>query len=336
MKNKKLRLLINLPPAFFACEQLKPVWRRLAKNAVVRRTSHNTPEEIAPDLAWAEAILMWSWPVLTDEQVARAPQLRFVGYINSTQTAARALFTRRVAVSEARTGWSPAVAEMALTLILTGLRKVSEYHAQMRAGTEPWVDAFPTDIDPHERQLTGRRVGIVGFGRIGQRLAELLVPFQVTLRAYDPFLPKAVAARYGAQLCSLPVLLRSSEVLVMCAANNKGSDHLVGAREIALIKPHSVLVNVGRASLLDMEALEKRIKKGDLIALLDVFEKEPLEKDAPLRRLPNTYLTPHRAGGVMESVVRIMTMLADDLEACFNKKPRRYALTEQMLASLPD
>lgn len=279
---------------------------------------------------------MWSWPVLTDELVARAQRLKYVGYLNATQTAARALLKRGIAVSEARTGWSPAVAEMALTLMLTGLRRVSEYHAQMRAGTEAWVNVFPTDIDVRERQLTGRSVGIVGFGQIGQRLAELLKPFEVQLRAYDPFVPAAVAKKHGAELCGLNTLVKKSEIVVLCAANNKGTEHMMGRAQIKMLKRDSVLVNVGRASLIDMRALEERLKQGDLIAMLDVFEHEPLEKEAALRRLPNTYLTPHRAGGLRESVVRILTMLVDDYEAVLAGKPRKWALTEKMMVSLPE
>ncbi|MCX7847986.1 MAG: hypothetical protein N2595_08170 [bacterium] len=336
MKKKKLRILVNLPPGFFSWRPLQPVWARLRKLGLVRQRSHNTAEEIVRDIGWAEGIIMWSWPVLNEELLAQAPRLRFVGYLNGTQAAVRALMKRKVAVSEARAGWSPAVAEMALGLILNGLRRISDYHAEMRAGTEKWVADFPTDIDERERQLTGRSVGIVGFGRIGQRLAELLEPFRVELRAYDPFLPKMVARKYGAKLCTLNELVKNSEVVVLCAANNKGSENLIGAAQIRMMKRGCVLVNVGRASLIDMRALEERLRRGDMIALLDVFEREPLERDSVLRQLSTAYLTPHRAGGVMESVVRIVTMLVDDLEAYMEGRRRRWAMTEDMLASLPE
>jgi phosphoglycerate dehydrogenase-like enzyme len=83
-----------------------------------------------------------------------------------------------------------------------------------------------------------------------------------------------------------------------------------------------------------MPALLARLKKGDIIAALDVFDREPLEKTSPLRALPNAYLTPHRAGGLRESVVRILTGLTDDFEAWLKRKPRKLTVTKQMLASL--
>jgi phosphoglycerate dehydrogenase-like enzyme len=139
------------------------------------------------------------------------------------------------------------VAELALILMMTGLRQTSGYHIAMTKATEQWLRDFPADIDARERQLAGRSVGIVGFGGIGQHLARLLKPFHVMLRIYDPYLPA----------------------------------------------------------------------------------------DSPLRSLPNTYLTPHAAGGIMESLERSLTWLADDLEAHLNGQPRKYAVTEKMLVSFP-
>jgi len=337
MSGQKPRLLINLPPTFFTHPQLASHFQRIETLAsAIRKTSHNATDEIMNDLPWAEAVIMWAWPGFGIEELSSCPDLKFLGQINTTQKHVKACLAKGIAISEARHCWSPAVAEMALTLMLAGLRQTSAFHIQMRAGTEPWVNDFPKDIDPRERQLTGCPVGIVGFGGIGQRLAQLLEPFQVTLRIYDPYLPDAVAQQYHARQTPVLDLIRESDVVVLCAANNEGARHLVGADEIAAFRSNAVLVNVGRSMLVDMPALQKRVEHGDLIAMLDVFENEPLEADHPLRKLSNAYLTPHRAGGIMESVERALTMLADDLEAFLNGKSLKYAVTEKMLSSLPE
>jgi phosphoglycerate dehydrogenase-like enzyme len=288
------------------------------------------------DLPWAEAVIMWAWPGFGIDELKLCPDLKFLGQINSTQKHVKACLARGIAISEARHCWSPAVAEMALTLMLAGLRQTSAFHIKMRVGMESWVNDFPKDIDPRERQLTGRTVGIVGFGGIGQRLAQLLQPFHVTLRIYDPYLPDVIAKQNNAQQVSMMELIRESDVVVLCAANNEGARHLVGVDEIAAFRSNAVLVNVGRSMLVDMPALQKRVEKGDLIAMLDVFDNEPLELDHPLRKLSNAYLSPHRAGGIMESVERALTMLTDDLEAFVSGNSLKYAITEKMLASLPE
>lgn len=330
------RLLINLPPTFFTTTAFQPEMQRLQASFQVRTTSHNTLDEILPDLRWAEAVLMWAWPALPADALASCPDLRMIAAINTNQTTVRSCYANQIAISEVRHCWSPAVAEMALGLILDGLRRISEHHMAMLTGTEEWVDAFPADIDPRERQLTGLPVGIIGFGRIGQRLAELLTPFQVQLRIHDPFISAAVAEKFNTRHTPVLELVESSDVVVLCAANNEGARSILGSKEIAALRKDAVLVNIGRSMLVDMPALVERLDRGDLIAMLDVFDQEPLEPDSVLRLLPNTYLTPHRAGGIHASVHRALNWLADDLESYFAGRPLQYAVTESMLSSLPE
>lgn len=330
----KVNLLVNLPPGFFELPALAPVWERLRARAELRQRSWNTPEEIREDLAWAQSVIMWSWPTLSPELLASAPRLSFRGHIDLDQRAAKIALERQMATSLAKQGFSLAVAEMALTLALCLLRRVSDYHAQMRTGREKWVQAFPDDIDPCERRLTGRQVGIIGLGGVGRKLAALLAPFNCTISVFDPYLPKELAAQSGAALVDLKALIASSEVIFICAASNPGTNKLLGAAEIALFRPHAILVNVARAALIDMPALTARLKKGDFAAALDVFDKEPLETDSELRSLPNAYLTPHRAGGLVESLADILSWLADDFEAHLDGRPLNHSLLERMRPGL--
>ena len=224
---------------------------------------------------------------------------------------------------------------MALGLILTGLRRISDYHAAMRTGTETWAITSAA-VNPSERMLTGRTVGIVGFGAIARRLAELLKPFAVTLLAYDPYVPATVADSFGAKLTTVDDIARIAEIIVLCAAEAKSTRHIFSADAINSLQPGAVLVNIGRASLLDTAALIARLGKGDIVALLDVFDIEPLPKDSPLRTLPNAYLTPHRAGGLVQTTQNAIDWLTADLVNFLENKPRKYAVTEAMLPSLPD
>lgn len=330
------RILVNLPPGFFKHPMLEPIWARLRTLGEVRMRSHNTSEEIAPDLSWPDVVLMWSWPWLTDELLDRAPQLKLVAQLDVARTPAQVALRRGLPISHGRWAFSPAVAELALALMLNLLRRVSDYHAQMRTGAEPWVRAFPDDVDVRERQLTGRPVGIVGFGQIGRRLAELLGPFKCPLSVYDPFVPTDVLEGYGATRLELGELFERNDVVVLCAASNSGTRKLIGADELGKLRPGGIFINVCRAALVDTEALLARLRRGDVLAAIDVFDKEPLPADHPLRALPNAYLTPHRGGGVMESVQRILTWLIDDIEAFLAGRPRQYPLTERMLNALDD
>jgi D-3-phosphoglycerate dehydrogenase / 2-oxoglutarate reductase len=332
--NEKINLLINLPAGFFTHAQLTPLFDELRDWANVETASCNSGDEILPLLRDKDAVLMWSWPLLTDAILDECPRLKFSANIDISQSGARTLLGRGIAVSVSRRGFSPAVSEMALLLILECLRRTPDYHQTMREGCEEWVKAFPDDIDTRERQLTGRRVGIIGLGGVGGRLRELLAPFACEVSVYDPYLSDEKAAAQNVTNLELNDLMRESEIVIVCAASNDGTKHLIGAEEINLLPRDAVFINVARAALVDYEALAQRLQRGDLIAALDVFETEPLPADSPLRGLPNLYLTPHRAGGLMESVERILQYLIDDLKAHFSGAERRYALTEAMIPSL--
>ncbi len=330
----KENILVNLPNGFFETPQLNPAFDRLEQLGNVRKTSFNTPDEIKDDLAWADAVIMWSWPGLDEALLDQAPNLKYRGHIDISQSDAKIALDHKIPVSLSRHAWSPAVAELGLTLMLTTLRKTSDFHAQMRNGTELWLKKIPADIDPNERQLKGLDVGIIGFGGIGQRIRELLGPFHCNVRAYDPFLPAGVAAEKGVDLCELDALMSKSTIVVVCAANNPGTQHLLGKEQIDLMPKGAVLVNIARAQLVDTDAMIARLEKEEIYAALDVFEKEPLAVDDKLRTLKNAYLTPHRAGGIMSSVLRSINWLIDDYEAVRNGKAQNYPLLERMIPGL--
>lgn len=327
-------LLINLPPGFFANPAARAVLDRAASGRQVRMTSWNTPDEIRADLAWAERLIYWSWPALDDALLDAAPRLRWSGQLDCGRAAAETALRRGLPLSLAKGCWSPAVAEMALTLALGLLRRTSDLHAAMRDGREAWVRDFPGDIDPRERELSGRPVGIIGFGRIGRRLRELLAPFGCEVQVHDPFLPAAAAQAAGVRAVTLPELLRDSDVVVVCAASTGGTARLIGAAEIAALRRDAVFINVARAALVDHDALAARLCRGDLVAALDVFDQEPLPADSPLRGLSNLHLTPHRAGGLLASVERGLGWLADDLVRFDAGEPLRHALAPAMLPGL--
>lgn len=322
-------ILVNLGKGFTECEALKPAFDRLATLGKLRHSTAANPDEFRNELETANAWIGWGSPEPNASLLTDVKQLKWSGHINLTEEGALALLKHGVAVSEARRCYSPAVAEMALALILAGLRRTSEYHIGMRDGTMPWPNSgVPAKIDARERELTGMNVGIVGFGGIGQRLAEFLAPFHVQLRVFDPFVAGSVCDGYRAKSVPLMDVLEQSEVVVLCAANTARARRLVGEREVAALQKDAVLVNVGRSWLVDTPSLIARLERGDLIAMLDVFDQEPLEADSPLRTLPNAYLTPHRAGGLHSAWRRALDMLADDLEAFINGRELMHSLNE--------
>lgn len=327
-------IIVNLPEGFFTSQPAAGLIQRLDALGTVRKRSHNRPEEILEDLAWADAVLMWSWPVLDDGLLSHARNLKAAAMLDISRAGAEAALKHGLPVSIGRSAFSPAVAEMALALLLSSLRRTSNFHHEMRLGSETWVSRFPDEIDPLERELTGLTVGIVGFGRIGQRLAELLAPFRCSILAVDPFVPEPCLVQFGAQRVSVSDAAQRADALVLCAASNDGTRQLLDRDIIFSLKKDAVLVNVARAALADTSALIERLERGDLMAAIDVFDEEPLPKDHPLRRLSNAFLTPHRGGGINASVVRILDFLISDLDGFLQGRPFKSPLTPSMISGL--
>ena len=178
-----------------------------------------------------------------------------------------------------------AVAEFALTLMLNVLKNQQNYDPVVRQGL--W-SRFPM------RELSAKTVGLVGFGRIGRRLAELLSGFGVKILAYDPYMNEQAAKERNVTPATLEDLLAQADIVSLHLPSTPQTHHMINAESIAKMKDGAYLINTARGSLVDENALYDALVSGKLSgAGLDVFEKEPVTADNPLFGLQNTALAPH-------------------------------------------
>lgn len=181
------------------------------------------------------------------------------------------------------------VAEHALGLSLAALRRTVRCQEMLRDGG--W-----RDVTPEGTQLSGRTVGIVGFGNIGRRFAGVLRGFNVEILAYDPYVQPEDTELVGASLVSFEELLSRADLVSVHAELTDETRGMLDAEAFAAMKPSAVLVNTARGPLVDQSALVEALRDGQLAgAGLDVFESEPLSPDSPLHGLPNVTVTPHVA-----------------------------------------
>ena len=177
------------------------------------------------------------------------------------------------------------VAEFALTLMLGLIKNLPRLDSAARKGQ--WA-RFPM------RELGGKTVGIVGFGRIGRRLAQLLQGFGVTILAYDPFVPAEAVEAAGAIPSDFEGLLKKSDIVSLHLPFTPEVLHLMNADTIGMMKDGAYLVNTARGGLVDEKALYEALKSGRLTgAAIDVYETEPISADNPLFELENAVFTPH-------------------------------------------
>ena len=186
-----------------------------------------------------------------------------------------------------------AVAEFALTLILAALKNLPRYDTVVREGK--WT-RFPM------RELSGKTVGIVGFGRIGRRLAELLSGFGVELLAYDPYMNAEAAAERKVKPVTLDELLARADVVSLHLPATKETHHMINAESIGKMKDGAYLVNTARGALVDEAALYDALASGNLNgAGQDVYESEPVTEGNPLFTLSNNVLAPHVSASTLET-----------------------------------
>ena len=224
---------------------------------------------------------------------------------------------------------APPVAEWDLALILLCLRNAGAVFRQMMAGTETWAATPNQDFVAGE--LTGRRVGLIGCGHVGQRLIELLVPFQVDLKVCDPYLEEEQVALLGIARDDLDRVLEHAEILVVQVPHTPRTEKMIGARELELLGRGRILINCSRGKVVDQQALIRKLEEGDLIAGLDVFDPEPLEKNSPLRALPNVFITPHIAWCAPNAYHRYFSCMVLEFERFFTGQPLQHELTRRMV-----
>lgn len=177
------------------------------------------------------------------------------------------------------------VAEFALTLMLGAVKNLPKFDATVREGAWTRYPMF---------ELSYKTVGIVGFGRIGRRLAELLKGFNVDILVYDPYVKPEDVAQCGGTAVSLDELLRKSDFVSLHLPATPQTHHLINAGTLGLMKPNAYLINTSRGALVDETALYEVLSTGRIRgAALDVYETEPVQKGNPLFELDNIVLAPH-------------------------------------------
>jgi D-3-phosphoglycerate dehydrogenase / 2-oxoglutarate reductase len=182
------------------------------------------------------------------------------------------------------------VADHTLALILAVLRQVTSQDRLVRAGVWDRDRAWP------RAQLRGETLGLIGFGSIARAIVRRLVGFDLSILAYDPFVPQDVFERHGVEQRSLDDVISSSRIVSLHCPLTEDTYRLIGRRELRLMRPDAILINTARGLVVDEEALYKALSERWISgAGLDVMESEPPDPGNPLLALDNVIITPHIA-----------------------------------------
>jgi phosphoglycerate dehydrogenase-like enzyme len=209
-----------------------------------------------------------------------------------------------------------ATAELALGLLLAATRCIPAADASMRAGR------FQSGV-PAGSVLEGRTLGVVGLGRIGTRMARYGQALAMQVLAWSQNLTQEKAQAAGVRLVDKATLLAESDAISLHLVLSDRTQGIVGATDLARMKPGAILINTSRGPLVDEQAMLERLRAGKLRAGLDVYGEEPLPADHPLRSLPNVVLTPHLGYCTHEVYAQFHRESVENALAFLDGKPTR-------------
>ena len=271
-----------------------------------------SPEELAKVVNGYDALIVRSATKVTADVIAHATRLKVIGRagVGLDNVDAEAATKRGIVVMNVPAGNTISTAEHTMTMLLALARRVPQAVASLRAGKWERTKFVGTE-------LAGKTPGIVGLGKIGTEVAKRAQAFDMRVVAYDPFLSSERAQRLEIQLVELPKLYAEADFITVHTPLTEDPRHLMGAKEIAQMKPGVRLINCARGGIIDEDALYQAVKAGKVAgAAIDVFEEEP-PKHHPLLTLDEVIATPHLGASTEEAqynvAIEVAKQVADAL-----------------------
>ena len=280
-----------------------------------------TPQNLAVERAKNADAVILNRITLGKEEFSQLPQLRYVGTLATGYNTidVEAARERGITVCNVPHYCEGAVAQHALSLLLCLCNKAQRSQDLVQAGH--WEQAVEESHGPLAPvELEGKRLGILGFGSIGQRMARLgeALGMEVLLCSRTPR-----PAPSGYRWVDLETLFRESDVVSLHCPLTAETRGLVGEHLLSLMKPTAFLINTARGGLLEEQALADALNQGRLAgACLDVLTQEPPPPDHPLLQAKNCVITPHVAWATREARARLIQTVADNLKCFLEGRPQ--------------
>jgi phosphoglycerate dehydrogenase-like enzyme len=320
---------------------VQPLWRDrlLAPDAVAALRSaaelvdggekEITADVMASVLPRARACITgWGTPAISAELLVACPDLGLIAHTAGSlrQLVPPEAWEMGIKVSHAAAAMAEAVAEHVIAQALLSLQRLHDADRLMREGGWSSIrEGLP------RRLLGAQTIGIWGAGRVGRLAAARFQAFGCQVLVSDPYLHPDEASLMGVELVGLDELFGRSAVVSLHAPLLDETRGRIGAALLRRLAAGAVLINSGRAGLVDEEALFRELRSGRIRAALDVYPDEPLPAGSPYRQLPNTVLSPHQAGHSQETHLLQGRTMVEEVLRFIRGEELRYEVTAQML-----
>ncbi len=263
----------------------------------------------------------WGTMPIDADILDAAPELKMIAYDGGSVAgvATEALYDRGVKLICGNKVFAMSVAEATVCYMMAASRRLEASIAEVRSGG--WRSTVPYDSG-----LFYKKIGIIGYGTIGKLVAQYLKPYSPELYIYDKFVPREVIEQVG-RFASLDELFSECDIVTLHLSRNPGTLGMINRALLEKLRPGTLFVNTARGAIVDEEALIDLLKQGRFNAALDVFVKEPLDADSPLRTLPNVMPMPHRAGPTIDMREVVVLELARDIGRFVRGEPLEHEVS---------
>ncbi|MBI4386131.1 MAG: phosphoglycerate dehydrogenase, partial [Elusimicrobia bacterium] len=270
----------------------------------------------------ADAWLVRSETKVTADWIGKAPKLRIIGRagVGVDNIDLEAASRRGIAVINSPQANTIAACEHTWALILALSRNIPQADSSMKQGKWERAQWMGTE-------LAGKMLGILGLGRIGREVAKRALAYGMRIIAHDPYVSVEQAKGLGVRSAGLQEVLGQSDFITLHAPSSDKTRGLINAETARWIKKGARLINCARGDLVDGSVLVRLVESGRLKgAALDVFEKEPLPADSPLRKLPQVILTPHLGASTEEAQRKVAEEISKEVIEFLEKGIARHAI----------
>lgn len=296
-------------------------WERLEKLGVCTIYDRTPQTEIIARIGDADIVFTNKTP-LTEEVFAACPNVRYVGVLATgynvvdTQAAKK----RDITVTNIPTYGTSSVAQFTFALLLEVCHHVGAHDAAVKQGR--WKESGDFCFwDYPLIELAGKTMGIIGFGRIGQTVANIAIAFGMDVLAYDGYADKKLQNEH-IRLVELDELLAASDVVTLHCPLFPETEGIINKNSLKKMKNSAILINTSRGPLIVEEDLAEALNAGNLHgAAVDVVSTEPISEDNPLFSAKNCLITPHIAWAPIEARSRLLNIAIDNLEAFVDGHP---------------
>jgi D-3-phosphoglycerate dehydrogenase / 2-oxoglutarate reductase len=261
------------------------------------------PERWREEAPNVDAVISRKGQITADQMRAGNGRLKLIARtgvgVDPSRVDLKAAKELRVWVTNQPGSNAVAVTELAFAQMLSLVRHTHEANIAVREGR--WGDYMKF----FGVELAGKTLGVVGYGNIGARVALRARAFEMDVLAYDPFVLGTYVSAIGGHMVGLDELLQNSDVVTVHCPLTDDTRGLIGAEQLAMMKPTAILLNLARGGIVEEEALYEALKNGTIAAAaLDAMSQEPPPEDHPLFTLPNLLLSPHIGAGTAEATER--------------------------------